>query len=357
MNITKEMMEYYAEWSKTRLEDSLTHLKNSGLKSAHSAKWHAMRSVTIGGSDVGAIAGLNKYSTALQCFNSKTMRAMPFSGNFATRLGACEEDFIANELKYTLSDVKILGGTSYVDKAHPWRAAQIDNQALVNGEKCNIECKTAAFAVGEWGQPCTILEGQIVEESDLVPQSYIAQCLYGLALANIQEPNSVKYCLLLAHIGAERELRVYKINRNPELEEMLLNIADDFIFNHLMPDVPPKATNQEVAAQFKSAKSATKAEIVIQNGENLAVKMLHLKQKIDALQEQYSDLEDKLKAEMKENEIAKDSAGHILATWKSSTSKRFDSTKFKKEQTELYNQYLKEGISRRFLFKFNELTA
>lgn len=138
---------------------------------------------------------------------------------------------------------------------------------------------------------------------------------------------------------------------------MLLNIADDFIFNHLMPDVPPKATNQEVAERFKSTKSATKAEIDIPNGENLAVKMLHLKQKIDALQEQYSDLEDKLKAEMKENEIAKDSAGRILATWKSSTSKRFDSTKFKKEQTELYNQYLKESISRRFLFKFNELTA
>lgn len=357
MQITKEMIKQYQEWAIRRLDDAYNSLIKAGFSSPHSLHWHAMRSISIGGSDVGAIAGLNKYSTALQTFNVKTLRAMPFVGNFATRLGAAEEDFIANELKFVLDDVKILGGTSVKDDARPWRAAQIDNQAIINGVKCNIECKTAAFAVGEWGESCTIANGRIVEESDAVPQSYIAQCLYGLAVANIKEPDSVQYCLLLAHIGAERELRVYKINRNPELEEMLLNIADDFVFNHLMPDVPPKATNQELAEHFKSAKSANKAEIVIENGEILAVRMLHLKQVIDSLQEQYSDLEDKLKAEMKDNEIAKDSSGHILATWKSSTSKRFDSTKFKKEQTDLYNQYLKESVSRRFLFKFNDLTA
>ena len=357
MQITKEMIKQYQEWAIRRLDDAYNSLIKAGFSSPHSLHWHAMRSISIGGSDVGAIAGLNKYSTALQTFNVKTLRTMPFEGNFATRLGAAEEDFIANELKFVLDDVRILRGTSVKDEVRPWRAAQIDNQAVINGEKVNIECKTAAYAVGEWGVPCSIANGRIVEESDAVPQSYIAQCLYGLAVANIKEPNSIKYCLLLAHIGAERELRVYKINRNPELEEMLLNIADDFIFNHLMPDVPPKATNQELAEHFKSAKSANKTEIVIENGEILAVRMLHLKHKIDSLQEQYSDLEDKLKAEMKENEIAKDSAGHILATWKSSTSKRFDSTKFKKEQSELYNKYVKESTSRRFLFKFNDLTA
>ena len=361
MIITKEMKEDYKIWSNSQLDNAYSILKASGIKSSHDYIWHARRSISIGGSDVGAIAGLNKYSSALQVFNSKTLRKLPFEGNFATRLGNAEEDFIATELQYVLSDVKILGGTTCTDLERPWRVAQIDNQGAILSaqQRFNIECKTAAFATAEWGEPCEIVNGEIVKDSDAVPQSYYAQCLYGLALANIAEEqkglkNTIDYCLLLAHIGAEREIRVYKIKRNKKLEKILLNLADDFIFSHLMTDKPPVPTSLEVSESFKNVKSTEKA-VVIADATTKAQKMLELKVQIKDLTTQYDALENDFKAQIKDCSIAEDEQGNIIATWKSSASNRFDTTRFKVEHPRLYKKYVKESLSRRFLLKFKGL--
>lgn len=361
MIVTKEMKEQYKIWSNSQFDNAYSILKSSGIKSNHDYMWHARRSITIGGSDIGAIAGLNKYFSALQVFNSKTCRSLPFEGNFATRLGAAEEDFIASELQYVLSNVKIVGSTTCTDLERPWRVAQIDNQGeiLTTQKRFNIECKTAAFATADWGKPCEILNGEIVKDSDAVPQSYYAQCLYGLALANIAEEqkglkNTIDYCLLLAHIGAEREIRVYKIKRNKSLEKILLNLADDFIFSHLMTDKPPMATSEEFSERFKNVKS-TEQTVVIPNATAQAEKMLVLKAQIKELTAEYDKLESYFKAQLKDCSSAQDEQGNIIATWKSSSSSRFDTTRFKAEHPRLYKKYVKESISRRFLLKFKGL--
>ena len=55
--------------------------------------FHSERRTGLGGSDLGAILGLNLYKTPLDVFNEKTGRAEPFTGNIQTRFGKYAEEF------------------------------------------------------------------------------------------------------------------------------------------------------------------------------------------------------------------------------------------------------------------------
>ena len=61
------------------------------------ATFHAERLTGLGGSDIGAILGLNPWRTPYQVFLEKTGQAEPFTGNLQTRFGSYAEEFVARE--------------------------------------------------------------------------------------------------------------------------------------------------------------------------------------------------------------------------------------------------------------------
>ena len=69
----------------------------------------------------------------------------------------------------------------------------------------------------------------------------------------------------------------------------------------------------------------------------------------EELNDQIEELEDAIKAEMTAQNTDTLRAGAFKATWKPYTSSRFDSSAFKKTHEELYKQYSKETVTKRFL--------
>jgi len=67
---------------------------------------------------------------------------------------------------------------------------------------------------------------------------------------------------------------------------------------------------------------------------------------IDEAQAELEAKKDIIKAHMGEDTELR--AGEYKVTWKPVTSNRFDSTAFKATHAELYKQYTKESITRRF---------
>lgn len=63
---------------------------------------------------------------------------------------------------------------------------------------------------------------------------------------------------------------------------------------------------------------------------------------------QVETLKDEIKAEMLSRNTEEMTAGRYICRWTSVLSNRFDSTTFKKEHAEMYNQYTKQTASRRF---------
>lgn len=73
-----------------------------------------------------------------------------------------------------------------------------------------------------------------------------------------------------------------------------------------------------------------------------------LKVLAEELKDQIETLEDQVKAEMTEQKTDTLKAGAFKATWKPYTSNRFDSGAFKKTHAELYKQYCKATVTKRF---------
>ena len=69
----------------------------------------------------------------------------------------------------------------------------------------------------------------------------------------------------------------------------------------------------------------------------------------EELNDQIEELEDAIKAEMTAQNTDTLRAGAFKATWKPYTSSRFDSGAFRKTHEELYKQYSKETVTKRFL--------
>ena len=73
-------------------------IRNRGLKmipyGSHE-EWLKIRKGYIGGSDAGAIIGLNPYNSAFSVWAEKTGQTPEFEGNISTRVGTYLEDLVA----------------------------------------------------------------------------------------------------------------------------------------------------------------------------------------------------------------------------------------------------------------------
>jgi predicted phage-related endonuclease len=82
------------------------------------------------------------------------------------------------------------------------------------------------------------------------------------------------------------------------------------------------------------------------NMENKVKELLELKRMKEELEAEISTMEDEIKQVMGEEETLL--AGAFKVSWKTFTSSRFDSVRFKKEHAELAAAYTKQTTARRF---------
>jgi len=82
------------------------------------------------------------------------------------------------------------------------------------------------------------------------------------------------------------------------------------------------------------------------NMENKVKELLELKRMKEELEAEISAMEDEIKQVMGEAETLL--AGAFKVSWKTFSSSRFDSVRFKKEHAELAAAYTKQTTARRF---------
>ena len=206
--------------------------------------FHAERLTGLGGSDLGAILGLNPWRTPFQVYQEKTGQAEPFTGNLQTRFGSYAEEFVAREyceqtgrqvqrFNAMLRRGNIIG---HVDRlVIPEGAKRASWRDQVRTDR-GLEAKTAnAFAAGrdsEWGESHT----------DQVPESYLVQVAAYQALTGCQYWD-------LAVLFGNQEFRIYHLTRDLELESLILEAADKFWRDHVLARIPPAPRDEAEARQ------------------------------------------------------------------------------------------------------------
>lgn len=108
-------------------------IRNRGLQmipyGSHE-EWLKIRKGYIGGSDAGAIIGLNPYNSAFSVWAEKTGQVPEFEGNISTRVGTYLEDLVAKLFaEETGKQVQRLNFT-LVNPDYPWACANIDREII-----------------------------------------------------------------------------------------------------------------------------------------------------------------------------------------------------------------------------------
>ncbi|WP_243103899.1 lambda-exonuclease family protein [Clostridium sp. JN-1] len=296
-------------------------------------EWLKSRQHGIGGSDAGAIIGVNKWRTPFQVYMDKTQEINePSEQSEAAYWGTELEDLVAREFsKRTGKKVRrrnaILQSTEY-----PFMTANLDRE--VAGEKSLLECKTVnAFGAKEW-------------DSDEIPASYLVQVMHYLAVTGYEKA----YIAVL--IGGQKFL--YKeVDRDEELIKMIIDAEKNFWENFIVKKVPPPLDGSTAAEKYlRERYSASTPETSVNLKSEYKDKIkdyFELKNTIKDLELQAKKIENNIKLELGEAEVGY--APDYEIDWKSITSNRFDSKGFRKDHPELFKEYLNTSSYRKFSIK------
>ncbi len=248
--------------------------------------FHAERRSGLGGSDLGAILGLNPWRTPFAVWQEKTGRAEPFTGNLQTRFGSYAEEFVAREYSERTGR-QVQRYTAMLRHRQAPLIGHVDRLVVPAGAKrashrheirtnLGLEAKTAhalAAARGDdWGEDGT----------DQVPQSYLVQCATYMALTECQHWD-------LACLFGNSDFRIYHLIRDAELEAMLIDEASRWWQNHVIADIPPDPSSEAEARQRWAAHVPGK--VIDLDHDTLA-----LLREYAALKEQERAIESELKA-------------------------------------------------------------
>lgn len=183
------------------------------------------RSTYLGSSDIAAILGLSPWATPVDVFFAKMGMPKPIDAD-KQRLfnrGKRMERVILDMLEEERGIEFIAKGARYRDPEYPWMAAEIDAEAIIDGEHVNIECKSvhpmAAYKFGEEG-------------TDEIDVGYAAQASFG------QMVTGRRRTMFAVLVGADN-LSVYWLDRDAETIAGIRAKAIDFWTNHVLAKVPP----------------------------------------------------------------------------------------------------------------------
>lgn len=323
-----------------RLQDANT-VKTSGL---NREDWLTLRQSGIGGSDISAIIGMSPYATAYDIYQSKTQPLTDEDMSEFAYWGTVLEDTVAREFAKR-SGLKIQNVNFLMrHPEHRWAIANIDRAIINPNIKGNVrfkdgklttdqilEIKTASEYVSKnWG----------LEDSDEVPDQYQCQAQWYMGVTGTQ------VCYMAVLIGGNK-YRPYRIDRHQDVIEFLFDTAESFWNDNVLAGVEPDATTLQ-NAKDKYPRHNPDTTLDVELDSETAKALEHY----EALKAQEKELKSAISAAQADlicqiqNNEALAINGDVVATYKTQISKRFDSSRLKKDMPELVEQYTKSTESR-----------
>ena len=326
-------------------------------------EWLKVRRSGIGGSDVAAILGLNKFKSALDIYEDKISTEEPHDQQSeAAYFGTILEDVVAKEfskrtgLKVQRVNTMLRSGIA------GWMIANID-RAVINPDIAGrvsvydeqrqaetgrmistnwiLECKTAnQFMADSWGesQEAEIVNGAVVTEHK-IPIYYETQVQWYLAVTGCE------VCFVAVLLGGQ-DFRIYAVKRDEDVIKALKEHCSVFWHENVLKHIPPEAQNMKDVEKLFPKDNGDMIEATNEQAADIG-ELRTLAERIKELTDQQSVVKSRLIASLGEN-TGLMIGGEKVCTYKAQKSTRFDSTRFKKEQPAVYQDYVKSTETRVF---------
>ena len=291
-------------------------------------EWLRYRKRGIGGSDAGAICGLNPYVTAMQVYHDKTSDTADDTDNEAMRQGRDLEEYVSQRFMEATGKKVRRANAIFYNEDNPFMLANVDR--LLVGEDAGLECKTASpYMADKWK------DGEI-------PMHYQIQCHHYMAVCDTR----AWYIAILIY---GKEFKFHKIERDEDIITDLIQIEKDFWENNVLGHTLPapdgsKAADTVISNYFKETKPVS--ILLPPSFDGMLEHRQDLVSAIDEMKKEKKQIEQELKLYMGKAETAEND--QFKVSWKPVDSSRVDGNKLKEEQPEIYAKYQKTIHSRRF---------
>ena len=307
------------EMTKDEFKESLD-TNNEVYEYANEEDWHTLREKRIGGSDIGAILGVNKYKSIIDVYIDKT-EGSKFEGNEATFWGHMHEATIMKVFAQKHKEFTVYQASySIVDN---FFIANLDGvlKDRNTGDCGVLEIKTTnAFNYKDW-------------EGDVVPQYYYAQVQHYLMLTGY------KFAYIAVLIGGNH-YKDFKIARSDEDIAIIREKATEFYKENILKQIPPMPDGSDAYMNYLKKKAMdiendTVVEFV--DLEEKAQKVKDIGKEINNLKKEQDLLKEQIMLELINNGTQKGVAGKIK--FNIQTRKTADLEAMIKANAELVEQY------------------
>lgn len=290
--------------------------------------WLRLRKNGIGGSDAGAICGMNPYSSPVKVYLDKISDEMDTGDNEAMRVGRDLEDYVAKRFMEETGKKVRRSNFMYVNDRYPFMLADIDR--LIVGENAALECKTAnIYQSDKW-------------KDGKIPESYYIQCQHYIATMDL---NAVYIAVLIMGKGFLWQ----KIERDEELIGYLIAIEQDFWENQVMVKKMPAPDGSDSADKMirQLFPQGAGKSIELNGFDEKLQRREEIRKLIDKMETEQKKIDQELKLYLGEHDANKGISSRYSVSWTPVTSMRVNTELLKQEKPDIYKKYCKESSYRR----------
>ena len=295
---------------------------------SNKAEWLSLRKNYIGGSDAGAVVGLNPYKSAYALWAEKTGKVPEFEGNLITEVGSYLEEFVATLFERETGKKVRRKNRMMVNEDYPWACADVDRTVV--GENSIVEIKTTnsfpamrKFKNGEY------------------PESWYCQMTHYLAVGGYDK------AYLAVLIGC-REFKIFELERD-ESEIAALMAEEEKFWKLVETETPPAAdgaasTSETISTLYPDSNDETVSLVAY---EKDLQQYMALTAQIKELETLKDEMANRVKAFM--GESGKGETSSYKVSWTSSERKTFDAKKFAADHKDMeLSEYYKISSYRTF---------
>ena len=263
-------------------------------------EWLKARMSGIGGSEMAAILGVSPWEGPADVWARKKGLTAEKPDNLRFKIGRKFEGPIA-ELYAEQEGVKLLKVDGLYHHKDPSIPLVGTPDRLIVGQERGLEVKTADPAVAHtWGEPGT----------DEIPLYYTTQVACYMALLGYNDWD-------VAVLFGTSDFRIYRLHRDLELENMILERAKEFWQTYIVGDKEPPPDSSKSYGEYLGKKYPRNVMPMLvadtlQTG--YVEKLIDVRGRLKILEEDERYLENLIKSDLGENEGLLSDAGKI--TWK-----------------------------------------
>ena len=243
-------------------------------------EWLQIRHNYIGGSDAGAIMGMNPFASPFSVWAEKNGNAEPFAGNLKTKIGTQFEEFVARLFEEETGKKVRKCNFTLVNDEFPWACANLDREIV--REDALLECKftnsyvnTVKFKEGEY------------------PTQWLCQMTHYLAVTGRKKA-------YLAVLSECRDFHIFELERDEEDIQALMETEKQFWNSYVVTGIQPPVDDSEATANTLSEMFPHDdgSEVILDVDEELLARRKVLKDSEKTIRDELIGIDNEIKAKI-----------------------------------------------------------